>query len=505
MKVPARSLAAALLAIFAFAGNSDTWGASLTWGVSSGDWSIASNWSGMVLPGTSDTAYIASGRTTTITQFGTTSGTLSLGSSGAGSGSVLMTAGGLSTTNYEYIGDSGIGSFTQMGGTNWISMYGFLYLGNTPSGSGAYTLGGNGLLSTTNQNIGYYGAGNFTQTGGTNSGYDVELGINGSGSGSYTLSGSGLLLATNNEYIGSIGRGSFMQLGGTNSGASDLEIGLFAGSSGSYSLSGSGLLSAQSEVIGDKGTGTFTQSGGTQDLSVNLDELDLGLNHSGSGALNLTDSGLLSVYTERVGYSGSGSFTQSGGTHAVSGSLVLAKSANSSGIYNLKGGLLLLSGSGLTKGSGNASFNFSGGTFEAGSSFSTSIPITLGSGGSGAVFDAAGGTLTLMGPLSGPGGFTERGAGLVILSGNNDYEGDTIVSAGTLEFASAMSLPSGTSLVVGAGAMEFMDGMAQGVPASDAAQAVPEPSALALLGGGTIGLIGCAWRRRRMAAICHRA
>ena len=60
-----------------------------------------------------------------------------------------------------------------------------------------------------------------------------------------------------------------MQSGGTNSVAGYLYLGYNAGSSGTYNLSGSGLLSAgYSEYIGYSGSGSFTQSGGTNSAST---------------------------------------------------------------------------------------------------------------------------------------------------------------------------------------------------------------------------------------------
>jgi hypothetical protein len=158
------------------------------------------------------------------------------------------------------------------------------------------------------------------------------------------------------------------------------------------------------EEIGSSGTGIFTQSGGTNSVSAigGNEGLFLGTDVGGTGTYNLSGSGLLSVtYQEVIGSSGTGSFTQSGGTNAVSGILVLAQSARSAGTYNLNGGLLSLSG--LSQGAGTATFNFSGGTFQAGSSFSTSVPIVLMTSGSNGVFNTNGSTLTLAGNLSGTG------------------------------------------------------------------------------------------------------
>ena len=76
-----------------------------------------------------------------------------------------MSAGGLSTTQYQYVGYQGPGSFAQSGGTNSAAE---IDLAEYPGSSGSYSLTGNGLLSAATLYLGLYGPGNFTQTGGTN-------------------------------------------------------------------------------------------------------------------------------------------------------------------------------------------------------------------------------------------------------------------------------------------------------------------------------------------------
>ena len=111
-----------------------------------------------------------------------------------------------------------------------------------------------------------------------------------------------------------MGTGSFTQSGGTNSATAPILLGVNPGSNGTYNLSGSGLLSAFQEAVGYSGTGIFTQSGGTHAVSV----LVLGYGTSGSGTYNLSGSGLLSNSGgQLIGFSGSGSFMQSGGTNMV--------------------------------------------------------------------------------------------------------------------------------------------------------------------------------------------
>ncbi len=147
-----------------------------------------------------------------------------------------------------------------------------------------------GSLSASTEYVGKVGPGTFAQSGGTssvssNSG-GLYLGYDSGSSGSYYLSGSGVLsafaeyVASNDalsgvtggslsaftEYVGTFSNGTFTQSGGTNNVGSNLNLGYNAGSSGSYNLSGSGALSASAEYLGDSGAGTFIQSGGSNSV-----------------------------------------------------------------------------------------------------------------------------------------------------------------------------------------------------------------------------------------------
>ena len=170
----------------------------------------------------------------------------------------------------------------------------------------------------------------------------------GSGSGTYNLGGTGqALLWAQNEYVGgNLGSGTFIQSAGTNNIASNygtsLYLGYGAGSSGSYSL-GNGQLLAFFEYVGYSGTATFTQSGGTNLLGYDgyLDiDLFLGYNAGSKGTYNLSNSGRLSAFGEYVGSSGTGAFTQTGGSNGIGGSLVLGYGTAGSGSYSLANGTL---------------------------------------------------------------------------------------------------------------------------------------------------------------------
>jgi hypothetical protein len=358
MNISAPRLAIAVLATAAVLGASEARGANRVWQVSSGDWSTSANWGGAV-PAAGDWAYIENGGIATI-DLNATCGTLSLGEI-AGSGAVQMTAGSLTTIGgmlspqgFELVGDSGIGSFTQSGGANAA---GALDLGYNPGSNGSYNLMG-GVLSA-GELIGVSGSGSFTQSGGSN--------------------------AATLEYVGANVSGSYTQSGGVNSlPGYNLYVGLFA--TGSYNLSGSGQLSAGFEGTGYSGNGSFMQSGGSnaatnEDIGMGANNLPatgsyaqtggthavqqtltLGLYAGGFGTYNLSGNGQLATSTEIIGQSGTGSFTQSGGNNTVS-SQIFVGYGSGGGSYNLSGsGLLSVFSYEYIGYSGSGSFTQTGGT-----------------------------------------------------------------------------------------------------------------------------------------------
>jgi autotransporter-associated beta strand protein len=80
-----------------------------------------------------------------------------------------------------------------------------------------------------------------------------------------------------------------------------------------------GSLASPTQFVGYSGSGSITQSGGTNSPS---NSLYLGYNSSGNGTYSLS-AGVLSAAAEYIGNSGTGSFTQSGGTHSLSNALYL--------------------------------------------------------------------------------------------------------------------------------------------------------------------------------------
>jgi hypothetical protein len=126
---------------------------------------------------------------------------------------------------------------------------------------------------------------------------------------------------------------------------------------GSYELK-DGNLSSNYERIGLDGTGTFTQTGGTNAVTTTL---VLGQNPGSSGIYNLSEPNpanpaLLTTKFTDVGRYGTGEFNQTGGTHTVTGDVTIAVKPGSSGTYNLSGGTLTAANI-----INNGTFNYTGG------------------------------------------------------------------------------------------------------------------------------------------------
>ena len=354
----------------------------------------------------------------------------------------------------EYIGQNSTGTLIQGGFTNTVNNN--LELGQNAGASGSYTLSDSGsgsLLSVAgNEYIGYSGTGTFTQSGGTNTVTGILiLGANAGSSGTYSLSG-GSLTVGDYEAVGYCGTGSFTQSGGTHT-VTALYLGTDAGASGSYTLSDSGsgsLLSvAGNEYVGYSGTGTFTQTGGSNTVGNNLCVGTQG----GTGSYSLS-GGSLSTIDSYIGYSGTGAFTQTGGTHTVTNNLSLGDQAGSSGTYNLSGGSLNTFYSTIGS-SGTGTFNQSGGSHDIGVNLNGSLSLGLNPGSSG-TYNLSGGELgTIMSSIgtSGTGTFNQSGGDHGVFT--NLVLGQDAVSIGSYNLSGGNLLELNDAIIGYAGSGAF--------------------------------------------------
>ncbi len=343
--------------------------------LSGGDLSTANT-----IIGNSSTGYFTqSGGTHTI------SGVLTLGQADFSSGTYNLSDGTLTVGMDEIVGVSGAGQFVQEAGTHAIG--GNLVLGNDESGYGWFYLDGGSLSVAGESNIGLSGGGNFEQTGGKhNVGGDLNIGYEESGYGIYRLSGGDLVVAGATR-VGYKGAGSFTQTGGTHTVGAALVLGNDAWSGGEYTLEGGTLnvgyvYGTDGELAGTGGgttvgmgeTGTFTQSGGTHRISGGLtlgqEGYSAGKYYLNTAAKGSNDGELLVGGHEHIGMSGAGEFHQGAGTHTVGGDLVLGNNADGFGDFYLDSGSLSVGGITYLGMNGAGTFYHTGGTYTVGT-FST--------------------------------------------------------------------------------------------------------------------------------------
>ena len=271
---------------------------------------------------------------------------LYLGMSASGNGEYHLSGGTLSAF-YEYIGYNGTGVVFQTGGANDIAGY----IGLGVQGQGTYYLSNDGTLSASDSGatltVGDTGKGTFYH-------YDTAVVSLGEGSlyvgrnsnedNTYTLAGTPQLYAEN-IYIGDAGTGTFTQNGGTVQVTEAVTIGTESSGKGLYEISGGTLESSDGDAtlrIGQQGRGSFTQTGGS--VSLGQGDLYAGVNHTATGSYALSGKSILSTRDEYLGVYGSGTFTQGGGMHHVAGEIFLGHQSGGNGAYTLSGGILSTAG-----------------------------------------------------------------------------------------------------------------------------------------------------------------
>ncbi|MCU0734953.1 MAG: autotransporter domain-containing protein [Methylotetracoccus sp.] len=249
------------------------------------------------------------------------------------------------------------------------------------------------------------------------------------GQGSFVLTGGGSLLTTFNENIGLGGVGTFIQADGTHTVGDTLLIGSSAqGMAGSatYVLQG-GNLTTVNEIVGGgaDGTGTFTQTGGTHTVSnaLYIGSSVQGVGVGGNGTYELIGGSLDAGDVIIANIDGAtGSFVQTGGAVSVSNRLLVGTSVTGLdplGLYAFRGGTVnareVIVGDGV---GGVGAFTQTGGTHTVGD------VLTIGRVGGQGTYELSGddSLLTAASAFIGRGG-----GGSFTQSGGTHTVGETLV------------------------------------------------------------------------------
>jgi autotransporter-associated beta strand protein len=426
----------------------------------------SSNSAGLTKLGTGTLTLLASNAFTGYTTI--TGGTLQVGNGGCGAsigstsgvtnnGSLIFNHG--DTVNFKQI-ISGSGNLTQTGTGTLILANSDSFTGTTTIDGGTLQIAYGGSLGATSyEYVGYSGMGTFMQSGGINTcANNLCLGCNRGSTGNYYLSGGQLSLpnpttiADLGLYVGFSGTGTFTQSGGTNSVSGYILLGCDSTGRGTYNLSDSGVVSVGNwEGIGCAGTGSFTQAGGTN----SCEEMIIAWNSGSHGNYSLTAGSLSVAQTSSgiwVGYAGTGNFTQSGGTNACGYLAIGGDWSPGVGTYSLSGSGVLSALSEILGYCGTGTFTQSGGTNAVGNSLCLGN-FGYGSYSSGTYSLSGSGLLSVSGTGEcignlGAGTFTQTGGtnttSALCLACSNGGSGRYILNGGLL-ILSSLSEGSGTA------------------------------------------------------------
>lgn len=221
--------------------------------------------------------------------------------------------------------------------------------------------------------------------------------------------------------------------------ASSIFVGSGTNADGLLTIADNAVLTSDSQVFvgaGAGATGTITQTGGSATFTGPIvafgTDSDETTQNPGTGIYNLEGGSLVFdgvAQGVRVGdstYGGAGEFNQSGGTVTVTNTTLRV---GSQGTYTQSGGILEIGGNNLT---GSGAYRLGGGTIlVSGSALSTGLNATLTTGKILTVNTNNLGA-TFSGSLTGDGGLTKTGLGVLRLTGASDYLGATTVTTGTL-------------------------------------------------------------------------
>ena len=276
---------------------------------------------------------------------------------------------------------------------------------------------------------------------------------------------------------------TFLTMAGTTQTTNNLDFSLSANSLTFDATAGAFVINGSAGSVLTLGTGGITIVAGNTTNQQIAASLALGADQTwtNDGTGLLTIAGSLAVGANNLTVSGTGNSTISGsitgsGTLALNSASTLSVTANNAttftGAISVSGGgtLVFADQTSLGSSAGSGAVTLDGGTLFntnngfAGTFLSTQRAVVLNAGGG--TFGTASTLIILQTATSitGVGGFTKSGSGVLALAGTATYQGATRVAAGTLRVRGTPDrFPTSTALIVDAGATFDLDSLNQRV------------------------------------------
>jgi autotransporter-associated beta strand protein len=407
-----------------------------------------------------------------------------------GSGDQVWTSGTDSLLNSAIFGKGGVAGSVTVNGSQWVQSMTF----NAVS-SGTYVITG-GTIFMNGSGAGITAANNtnveLNSTFGASGTFGLAAATFSVGSGgSLTLSGGAVI--ANNQNLQLQGAGTYYITGGTYNAVSGnftywikSNVVQSAGSVNAGTAGGGGTT-----WIGYGGDSVYTLTGTSASLTTGI----LAISRGNVGMFDLKQ-GLVTVSSTlvRIGTDNAGTLTVEGGTFNATNAVanINEGAATKLATANIQGGLTQLKGiqfggvAATTFTTGSAVLNMSSGTLNLGangitnayngtlttktnlsggvigmisgvSAWTSTVDMNLSTGVNGNVSfkPDVSGTITLQGKLTGSGGFDKLGAGTLLLTAANDYQGGTVVSAGILRTDMVGTLGAGDVFVGSVGTLSL--------------------------------------------------
>ena len=323
---------------------------------------------------------------------------------------------------------------------------------NPVGGGGGGGAGGMGLIvlgSTSNTNAGTVAGGNGGKggDGGGGSDFGSSGGSGGDGGVGILFSAPGATLINSGTISGGNGGAGGMTTPDNNPGLGGVGI-----SGGGLTITNSGTISGGLDGAGNQADAIdFTSGVNTLTLLPGSAITGNVIAFSSADSFRLGGSTNGTLDASQIGasaqYQGFGTYQKVG-----TGTWTLTNTTSAVTPWTISAGTLAISQDG-SLGDTSGALTLDGGTLETTAAFSSSRNITLLAGGGTFQTDA---DLTLNGTISDAGSLTKTGAGVLTLTGSNDYSGGVTISAGTIDAeghdalgTGPVTVSSGASLQIG--------------------------------------------------------
>lgn len=458
--------------------------ANISWNASEGLWNDTLNWSPSVLPSAADSATISNGGSAKLDDGSSGAAkTLNIGSAGGSYLDILngtLNIGSATETYALYMSSNAADiSHITVGGTE--DAFGTLNLAHKSQGSSSTYVSalGIGVSGTAKMDVVGYGQveikGNLTLGGRT---ADSMGTLNLSDNAVVTIAeygkslnigftGSGYLNMSGNAKFNAIGdTQSTFFVGGEESGYGEINM---SGNSELYASwgiqvgwygDGRVILNDNAKIHARRNISLGTYGNAYMELNDNayvrtINNMSIGA-YSGSDSSLVMNGGEFLLEVDGgagygfliVGQDGKGSLTVNDGLLTVANAIYTGYNAGSDGTVNLNGGVVITRG--VLGSEGASVLNINGGTLKAAATSYTSFinnikTVNLLSGG--LTIDTSGQTLRINSSMTGEGGLTKIGEGLLYLTKANTISGDININAGGLVADELNALGSGTVYV----------------------------------------------------------